>query len=45
MKGLQVCEVYDLVFILGAETTFLYTLLQLLGSLLSWDIKGIFSFF
>lgn len=42
MKDLEVCEVYDLAFILGAEAIFFHTPLQMLGSLLSWDVKGIF---
>lgn len=42
MKDLEVCEVYDLLFISGAETISFYTPLQMLGSLLSWDVKGIF---
>lgn len=43
LKDLKSCEVYNLVLILGTEMISFYTPLQLLGSLLSWDVKGIFA--
>lgn len=42
LKGLKLCEVYNLVYLLGTEMISFYTPLQLLGSLLSWDVKVIF---